>query len=254
MTANNSNLRSRLEKAARRRGAVVFGIASAAQVDSMERVRIVDSAISAWSKRPSDVMPGARSIIVVGISAVDDADELAIRRSDGSWTYPGYNQLPLIARDMIDILKEEGYSGVIQPETVPRKRIAVAAGIGAYGKNSMILSEKYGLSLRLEIIVTDAPLVPDKPFKKDLCGDCVRCVKSCPAKAIVKPYVLDPLRCFVYLDEMGTKDEALRNVHEKFVRRLTPNTYVMCTICQMACPYTSAQRRKSVIRRSRTAR
>jgi epoxyqueuosine reductase QueG len=216
----------------------------------MKRIRIVDSAMTGWSKRPRDVLPAARSIIVFGISAVDDADELAIRRDAHVWTYPGYNPLVHIAREVADILKEEGYSGIVPPESIPRKRIAVLAGLGAYGKNSMILSEEHGLSLRLEIVITDAPLRKDRPFDKDLCGACTKCVKSCPAKAIVRPYVLDPLRCFVYVDEMGTKDDELRKVHDRFVRRLTPNTYVMCTICQMACPYTSSERRKNVMRRS----
>lgn len=222
-------------------------MASAEDADALRRVEI-DEYGPAKSLRVREVMPDAQSVILFGIKASDDADELAIRRSKQHWDYPGYFPLKLIGRDLIAALRKEGYKAVMPQERIPRKAIAALTSIGAYGKNSMILSEKYGLSLRIEAVVTNAKIRKDRPFKKDLCKDCDKCIGACPTEAIIKPYVLEPRRCFVRISEMGTEDEELMR---KFKRRsfwLTPNTYLMCTICQMACPYTSEERKRNRMR------
>jgi len=239
-------LRTRLERVARRGGAVAFGVASAGDADKLKRV-VMDEYAPKKSQRVREIMPDAESVILFGIEASDDADELAIRRSKRRWDYPGYLPLNLIGKDLIAALKKEGYKAVMPPESIPRKAIAALTSIGVYGKNSMILSEKYGLSLRIEAVVTNAKLRKDRHLKKDLCGECDRCIRACPTKAIVKPYVLDPRRCFVRISEMGTDEEELRRKFERRSFWLTPNTYLMCTICQMACPYTSEERKRSRI-------
>lgn len=241
-------LRKKLENTITKRGGAVFGIASAEDADKIKRVRMVEAEFEGWSEKVTSVMPDAKSVVVFGIQTFGDADELSVRRSKNEWTYPGYAPLALIARDLIEVLSDEGYKGVIPPESVPRKPIAVLAGIGAYGKNSMILTEEYGLSLRLEVVITDAPLKKDSPFEKDLCTDCDRCVRSCPTRAL-KPYVLDVDRCLVHITETGTSDTELRKIVDKQALWLTPNTIVMCTICQMVCPFTSAERRKNTVKR-----
>jgi len=242
------SLRERLENTCRKRGGLAFGVASAEDADGLDRVRIIDDEYNGWSEKISSIMPDGESVIVFGIGTFDDADELSIRRSDNKWIYPGYDPLAHIARDLIEILENEGYKGKIPPESVTRKPIAVLAGIGSYGKNSMILSEENGLSLRLEIIVTNAPFEKDKSYEKDLCRECDKCVRACPTKAL-EPFVLDLDRCLVHITEVGTRDEELKRAINEHTIWLTPNTVVMCTICQMACPYTSEERKKNRIRR-----
>jgi epoxyqueuosine reductase len=239
-------LRAKLERIARRGGAVAFGVASAEDADRLKRI-VMDEYGPVRSAKVREIMPDAQSVILFAIEVTDDADELAIRRSSRRWDYPGYFPLKLIGMDIIAALRKEGFKAVIPPETVPRKAIAALTSMGVYGKNSMILSEKYGLSLRIEAVITNAKLRKDRPLKKDLCGQCDRCIRACPAQAIVKPYVLDPRRCFVRISEMGTDDDELRKEFEKRSFWLTPNTYLMCTICQMACPYTSEERKRSRI-------
>jgi len=244
---SKTTLRKRLENMLVKHGGAVFGIASAEDADKIKRVRMVEAEFEGWSEKVTSVMPDAKSVVVFGIQTFDDADELSVRRSECEWTYPGYAPLAQIARDVIDVLREEGCKGVVPPESIPRKPIAVLAGIGAYGKNSMILTEEYGLSLRLEVVITDAPLKKDSPFERDLCADCDRCVRSCPTRAL-EPYVLDVNRCLVHITETGTSDAELNKTVDRYAYWLTPNTIVMCTICQMACPYTSKERLENRIK------
>lgn len=236
-------LRRRLADAVKRRGGAAFGIASAEEADAYERIKI-GSTVDRLSERITDKIPGARRVIVFGVRSADDADELTTRRGGNNWTYPGYFPLTHMRRDIIQILREEGYKAFPIPGLVPLKRVAVLAGLGAYGKNSMLLSPKHGLWLRLEAVVTDAELPLDRPFSRDLCSGCSRCVRACPTRAI-KPYVLDPDRCLVDVSIRMSPPKNLEKMRGRFELQLTPKTHVMCTVCQKACPYTTPQRRRN---------
>ncbi len=238
------DLRSRLRDAATRRRAAAFGVASVDAADALPRVKIGFN-VNRWTEPIRKSMPEAKSAIVFGIPSADDADELEVKRSSGYISYPGYLPLSIIARDLIAILKNEGWRAAYPSELVHNKSLAVLAGIGNYGKNSLIISPKHGPWLRFGVVVTDAPLQPDTPFTEDLCGKCTRCIRACPAGAL-KPYAVDPDRCLVGAGELENPPKALAPLLSKHEPKLTPRTRVMCTECQMACPYTPTERKRMV--------
>lgn len=242
-----------LKAACKRRGSSAFGIASVEDADALERIRIQETGLIRWSEKIKDHLPSATTIVVFGVKSVDDADELAIHRGGNNWAYPAYFPLTHMRRDVLQILRDNGYRAIPLPALVPIKRIAILAGLGVYGKNSMVLSSRHGLWLRLEAVVTDAELPVDRPMDKDLCGSCTRCVKACPAKAL-KPYVLDPTKCLIDMSLMKNPPKTYDKLRERFEPQLTPNTHVMCTMCQKACPYTTKERRNNSISLSRATR
>jgi ferredoxin len=238
-------LRARLKELAVRDGAVAFGVASAKAVDSLPRIKI-GWTINRYTVKLNSVMPGAESVIVFGIPSMDDADELEIDRGEGIFSYPGYQPIRVIQRDLIRILTSEGYRANSLSEetsTTSYKRIASLAGIGCFGKSSLVLSPRYGPWLRLGLVLTDAPLKPDKPFKKDLCQDCVKCLRACPAGALTQ-YRVDPDKCLVGATSAGNPTRRTMTLLDKYEPKITARSRVMCRICQMACPYTPAERRK----------
>jgi epoxyqueuosine reductase QueG len=238
------DLRSRLKEAVTRRGAAAFGVASVDAADALPRVKI-GFTVNRWTEPIRKSMPEAASALVFGVASTDDADELELRRPDGSLAYPGYQPLKVIARDLATILRNEGWRAMYPSELVHHKSLAMLAGLGSYGKNSLIISPKHGPWLRFGVVVTDAPLEPDGSIEKDLCGKCTRCVRACPAGAL-KPYLVDPDKCLVGLGELESPPKSAKKLLAKYQPKLSPRAYLMCIECQMACPYTSAERRRMV--------
>jgi len=231
-----------------RNGAVVFGIASVDAVDSLPRIRIRWT-INRYTVKLRAAMPGAKSVIVFGIPSLDDSDELEIDRGKGDFSYPGYQQIKVINREIVRILTCAGYKANWLSEetsTTSYKRVAALAGIGVFGKNSLILAPKYGPWLRIGLVLTDASLKPDTPFHKDLCGDCMKCIRACPMGAL-KPYMVSPEKCLVGATSVGNPNQKARALLDEFEPRITPRARVMCRVCQMACPYTNDKRRRGAL-------
>jgi len=246
------DLRTRLQDAASRRGAVAFGIASVDEADGLPPVKI-GYTINRYSKTIRSTMPEAKSVIVVGVPSIDDADELAIERRPGRWSYPGYFSLMLAERDLIKLLRDEGYRADYPSELASYKRLAILAGIGGYGKNSMLISPRHGPWLRLGAVVTDAELPLDAPFIRDLCGRCRRCVDACPTRALT-PYIVDSNRCLVGASIRTVVPRNLKPLLSANEPQLTPRTHIMCTKCQQVCQYTTLERRKSSYSRRKAGR
>jgi epoxyqueuosine reductase len=255
MAKKRASLREELKTLCLKRGAAVFGIASVEDVDSLPQIKIssmmryLTGTDSSRTVNPSKAMPGAKSVVVFGIRSWDDWCELGVRKGPGDYEWPGYLPLYLIRRDAAQFLRDKGFR-VVYPyeQSAPNsyKRVFRLAGIGAFGKNSLIISPDYGPWLRFGYFLTDAELEPDEPFEEDLCGDCDRCITACPAGAL-RPYVVDAEKCLVGVHIRPRIKKSSRALLDKYEPQLTPATHVMCRRCQIVCPYTSAERGRNVI-------
>lgn len=123
---------------------------------------------------------------------------------------------------------------------ISEKPIAQRAGIGWFGKNTIICTSEYGSRVVLGEIFTNLELEPDEPLNKldrreapsrciGTCGKCQACIKACPTRAIIKPYVLDMLRCF---QAINTRE---MNLLPEF-REIWGTRLYGCTTCQDVCP------------------
>jgi len=107
--------------------------------------------------------------------------------------------------------------------------VARDGGIGEFGRNGLMITPERGACIRLGVVTTDMPLVPDerKDFGvKEFCTDCGRCAKTCPGKAISSR-------------EMEEADGILRwkiNAEECYKRWRSLGTD--CAICIANCPFT----------------
>lgn len=113
------------------------------------------------------------------------------------WLRPGretmgvYKLLHEAADDLASWIRSQGYhaeglGGALGSKT-NMLRAAIEAGLGELGKHGSLLNDTYGSSLRLSVVLTDMPLVPDKErdFGADkFCESCQLCTTSCLPQAI----------------------------------------------------------------------
>ena len=234
-------------------GADLVGILKGSSIDSVPR-HWVGWQVQKYTKRTTDYMGDSRSVVVLGYHAWDDVHEIVIPKGD-RLEYPVYDRMRLFARRVLRFMEGEGHKAIMDPYLLSKKRMAQLAGLGCFGKNSLIINPKYGPWMRLQCILTDAELVPDEPFEGDLCGDCEECIEACPVGALT-PYRIDPDRCLIGLTEAewvgvatGKVDYGsirdtpnIQAILDEYVPRLTGNSRLMCTTCQKACPYGREER------------
>ncbi|MDN6298442.1 MAG: tRNA epoxyqueuosine(34) reductase QueG [Halomonas sp.] len=125
-----------------------------------------------------------------------------------------------------------GYRAFVDSAPVMERALAQKAGLGWFGKNSMMLNPKAGSLFFLGELYTDLPLPVDAPFERDHCGSCNSCQTACPTGAIVDDKVVDARKCISYLTI------ELHDAIPEQYRRAMGNRIYGCDDCQLFCPFT----------------
>jgi len=114
---------------------------------------------------------------------------------------------------------------------VPERELAVRAGLGWIGKNTMLIRPGTGSFFFIGSVFTDLPVELDQPFEADHCGTCTRCLDACPTGALVEARTLDATRCISYLTIEHKPDP------EPELARRFEGWAFGCDICNDVCPW-----------------
>ena len=175
----------------------------------------------------------AGNMLVVGLatSRQQNLDEF-FRDEQYAFHPPGFERLMLPRlQKMVAFLQETGvpaeifgYCGYPLGSQLNLKRLAVASGMAAWGKNAMVLHSRFGPRLRLASIRLDMPgEVCTGPGLSafsinETCRDCDACVTVCPRSVLEAYYVRDRRAC-------------LANTSRK-----PPGPVECCSLCWQVCP------------------
>jgi epoxyqueuosine reductase len=181
---------------------------------------------------PRKVLPGARSIVVVGLNYWQPHPKGRGRIARYALGEDYHHVLLEKIETLAGEITAAGAMAKVYVDTGPvlEKPLAGRAGVGWQGKSTMLIHPKLGPWLLLGEIITTLELEPDAPMA-DHCGSCSRCLDACPTGAITAPYQLDARRCIAYLtiELKGSIPEELRP--------LIGDRVYGCDECLDVCPW-----------------
>jgi epoxyqueuosine reductase len=199
----------------------------------------------ARSTDPDRILSGARSLVVGARGylrqdpGAPPGDPGRPGRPTGSIAryarHDHYRALQAALDRIADHLTAAGWRArvVVDDNALVDRAAAQRAGLGWFGRNTLLLLPGVGSWSVLGTVVTDAPLVPTAPrgpsAPAEGCGTCRRCITACPTGALLDDGVLDARRCLAWLAQApGTFPEAFRVA-------LGDRIYG-CDDCQQVCP------------------
>src|SRR5262245_33457759 len=197
---------------------------------------------------PSQVFPGARSVLCVALQyhPLDREDgERQPEPAGDLWRRVGrcargadYHEVMTERLKVVEARVRESFPGCatrryVDTGPVLERELAARAGLGAVGKNTMLLHPQAGSWFLLGELFLSLELAPDQPLA-DLCGSCTLCFEACPTGALSEPYRLESNRCISYwtIEHRGPLPPE--------ARRMVGGWVFGCDVCQEVCPWNAA--------------
>lgn len=190
-------------------------------------------------------LPGAKSVISVAVAYFGTAlapEAISLHEGEG----PGRGNFSFISRgldyhavvsDKLEKIRDYIMSLIPTGRTVHmvdtgellEKALAVKAGLGWFGRNTLLVTPEFGSWVCLGELITDIPFPPDRPLNNN-CGSCTACVTACPTNAIREGEDLNIDRCLACLT-LG------KFMPDPEIREIMGTSLYGCDICQQVCPY-----------------
>jgi epoxyqueuosine reductase len=123
------------------------------------------------------------------------------------------------------------YKLTLDTHPVLERDLAMRAGLGWFGKNSMLINRKQGSFFIIGSLLLNQDLaLESKTVEVDHCGQCTRCIDACPTEAIT-PYHVDGSKCIRYFT-IELKENMPIDIQSNF-----QDWIFGCDICQDVCPW-----------------
>jgi epoxyqueuosine reductase len=248
-------LEDRLKQQAHEVGFELAGIAAATAADGFDRLRTwLERGFAGEMtymhrhaearKHPSSVLPEVRSVLMVAMNylATDERQPTEAHRAAGLGKVARYAR----GEDYHDVLRRRLHEllawiqgevpgcrgrGVVDTAPLLERDFARRAGLGWFGKNTMLLNKRLGSYFFLAALLLDLELKPDAAHETSHCGTCTACLDACPTQAFLSPGLLDARRCISYLTI------ELKGPVPVELREQVGDWVFGCDVCQEVCPW-----------------
>jgi epoxyqueuosine reductase len=194
-------------------------------------------------KNPTAILPGARSIICVGLNYYPGPHPTSPNHGPSrgliahyAWGEDYHDLMLPRLEELSDFVRTQVGSDTttrayVDTGPILERAYAAQAGLGFIGKNTCLIHPRAGSWLFLGEILVSVELEPTPSRTNTGCGTCRRCLDACPTGALVTPHVLDARRCISYLTI------ELKGSIPTDLRPLMGNWIYGCDVCQQVCPW-----------------
>lgn len=189
---------------------------------------------------PDSVLAGVKSLIVVGRKKTEKGEKRIHVEGGTIARYAQGRDYHLSMREKLaelaafhqELFPTAKTRFVVDTAPILEREYAYRAGLGWFGKNTMLINDELGSDFFLGILLSTAELAPTKPAPEiSCCGSCQKCVDACPTGALNEPYFLDAGKCLNYwnIEHRGKIPEEIAGKME--------NRLFGCDVCQRICPF-----------------
>jgi epoxyqueuosine reductase len=182
------------------------------------------------SCHPETLLPGARTVVSAALCYYVPGP--GPRPGEATLSRYTWSDRYAELREKLDALGRRlggSYRVLVDANQHVDREAAVRAGIGFYGKNTLLITQRHGSWVVLGTLVTDVELAASAPLGTD-CGSCTLCIDACPTNALDEPGTLDATRCLSYWTQ------APAAIPDRYREAIGASVYG-CDICQDACPW-----------------
>lgn len=180
--------------------------------------------------RPTSALSEARTVIVLALHMVDPLLDLwlhappttGVGRSPSGRAFEDEIMRAACYR-LVLFLERRGSRSEVAPYEpgIYLKDAAVLAGLGAIGRNNLLITPQFGPRVRLRAVVTAAELPPNRILGVHPCPEtCDRCIRACPTNAL----------------EGGRFNRERCLTSPLHRRALSPAAELWCNECANICP------------------
>jgi epoxyqueuosine reductase len=189
------------------------------------------------SCHPERLLDGARTVISAALCYYAPGPE----PRSGEGRLPRYTWHDAYAelREKLDALGRRlggAYRVLVDANQHVDREAAARAGVGFYGKNTLLITRRHGSWVVLGTLVTDVEVETSPPMDAD-CGSCRLCIDACPTGALDEPGTLDSTKCLSYWSQ------APAPIPAEYCAELGDTVYG-CDICQDVCPWNRGVERR----------
>ncbi|CAB1082630.1 Iron-sulfur cluster-binding protein [Olavius algarvensis Delta 1 endosymbiont] len=144
-----------------------------------------------WSDKVSfwNISEDFKYAIAVAVEMDYEAIRCSPAHPASAATGTGYSRMAFTTGLLAQYIRGLGYQAIpCGNDTACSIPIAIDAGLGEIARNGLLITPQFGPRVRLAKILTDLPLVPDRPIEFgvwDFCLACEKCAKKCPSQSIM---------------------------------------------------------------------
>jgi len=166
--------------------------ASTSEADSKKKIR-KGGASNSILENPINLPEGITKVIVMAIEMDQMAISTAPAQPASAASAVGYSKMAFTIACLGEFIRNLGYRAIqCGNDTALSIPLAIDAGLGALGRNGLLLTPEYGSRVRICKVFTDMPLIADElnlGFIKKVekfCKTCIKCAEACENEAITK--------------------------------------------------------------------